>query len=413
MSGLTSAGRGRLGLVYACAMLQGLTVVSFPASSATLKAVHQFSDAQYGALFLPQVAATIAGSLAGGTLARRIGLSSLLLASVASALLAEACLASTACVAPSLAFVLVLAGSGLMGLGFGVAAAPLNGFPAIIAGSRADAALLGVHTAIGTGFCTGPLCASRFIAAGNWVHFPIALAGYALVCLSLLLLVRLPGNSQAASAVAHAGARERPARSPALWAFLAVAVLYAFAEGTLGNWAIIYLHEERGLPESSATLALSAFWAAIVLGRLLAALLVGKVAPERLWLALLLLLLLAFVMIPQASTQTGALVVFSFAGLACSAFFPLSVTLVTRRFPTHAASTASLMVAALMLGVGIASFSIGPLHARWSLANIYLGSAAYPAIALALVVTLLGPRRADRARGHAPAPNPVAQTDAP
>jgi len=391
MSALSSTS-ARLAVVYACAMLQGLTVVSFPASSATLKAMHQFSDAQYGALFLPQVAATIAGSIAGGALARRLGLSMLLLGSVATALLAESCLACTACASADLAFVLVLAGSALMGLGFGLSAAPLNGFPSLIARTRRDAALLGVHTAIGAGFCVGPLLAGSFIGSGMWSYFPIAIASYALGCLALVLLTSLPKN-QPASAVGDTGSAARPLQSKTLWAFLAVAVLYAFAEGTLSNWVVIYLHEERGLPESSATLALSAFWAALVVGRLLAALLVNAIAPDRLWRGLLVLMALAFLTVPLASTPARALGSFTFAGLACSAFFPLSVTLVTRQFPRHAADVGSMMVAALMLGVGTASFSIGPLHARWPLTTIYLGSALYPAIALAIAFVVVRPRR--------------------
>jgi predicted MFS family arabinose efflux permease len=100
------------------------------------------------------------------------------------------------------------------------------------------------------------------------------------------------------------------------------------------------------------------------------------------------------------------LIVFAFAGLACSAFFPLSVSLLSRRFPGHAAFTGSLMVASLMLGVGMASFSIGPLHARWPLATIYLASALYPAIAW-VVVTLMRPSR------RVPFEPPAAQTDIP
>lgn len=404
---VSSSVPARLALLYACAVLQGLTVVSFPASSATLKAVHQFSDAQYGALFVPQVVATILGSLAGGALARRIGLATLLRGAAAAALLAEACLASTACVGSGSAFLLVLTGSALMGLGFGLAAAPLNALPALILSARSDAALLGVHTAIGVGFCGGPLLASAFIASESWSGFPIAIALHALACLALGLAVSLPEPGPDPDAAAVSPSTEHVVRSRALWAFLAVAVLYAFAEGTLSNWAVIYLHEEQGLPESSATLALAAFWATLVIGRLLAALLVNVVAPERLWRGLLVLLMLAFVAVPRASTPAQALVVFAFAGLSCSAFFPLSVTLLSRRFPGHAAFTGSLMVASLMLGVGIASFSIGPLHDRWSLATIYLGSALYPAIAWAVAFVLVRPNR------RIACEPPVVQTDTP
>lgn len=406
MNAFTSVG-ARLGLIYACAMLQGLTVVSFPASSATLKTLHQFSDAQYGALFLPQVAATILGSIAGGALARRVGLASLLRGATATALLAEACLASTVCVGPMSAFPLVLVGSALMGLGFGLAAAPLNGLPALVAAARADAALLGVHTAIGAGFCVGPLLASALIGAGTWSNFPISIAAYALVCLSLALVISVPQQRPAPVATELSAKSQHLFRSTTLWAFLVVAVLYAFAEGTLSNWAVIYLHEEQGLPESSATLALALFWAALVIGRLLAALLVDVIAPERLWRGLLLLLMLAFVAVPRATTPAQALVVFAFAGFSCSAFFPLSVTLLLRRFPGHAAFTGSLMVAALMVGVGMASFSTGALHARWSLASIYLGSALYPAIAWAVTFRLVRPSR------RVPFEPPVVQSDTP
>lgn len=55
--------------VYLIAFLQGLTLVSFPASSAVLRQMHGFTDAQYGAIFLPQVALAVLGAVVGGTLA--------------------------------------------------------------------------------------------------------------------------------------------------------------------------------------------------------------------------------------------------------------------------------------------------------------------------------------------------------
>jgi len=64
-------------IVYAGALLQGMTLVSFPAVSAMLKQTLTLSDADYGALFLPQVAFAIVGAIAGGALARKIGLKAL------------------------------------------------------------------------------------------------------------------------------------------------------------------------------------------------------------------------------------------------------------------------------------------------------------------------------------------------
>jgi hypothetical protein len=53
-------------IVYAGALLQGMTLVSFPAVSAMLKQTLALSDADYGAIFLPQVALAIVGAVAGG-----------------------------------------------------------------------------------------------------------------------------------------------------------------------------------------------------------------------------------------------------------------------------------------------------------------------------------------------------------
>ena len=49
--------------VYLAALFQGLTLVSFPASSDVLRQAHGFSDAQYGAIFLPQVAVAFVSSM--------------------------------------------------------------------------------------------------------------------------------------------------------------------------------------------------------------------------------------------------------------------------------------------------------------------------------------------------------------
>jgi hypothetical protein len=61
-------------IVYAGALLQGMTLVSFPAVSAMLKQSFALSDADYGAIFLPQLAPAIVGAVAGGALPRAIGL---------------------------------------------------------------------------------------------------------------------------------------------------------------------------------------------------------------------------------------------------------------------------------------------------------------------------------------------------
>jgi predicted MFS family arabinose efflux permease len=84
---------------------------------------------------------------------------------------------------------------------------------------------------------------------------------------------------------------------------------------------------------------------------------------------------------------------FALAGLACSAFFPLTITLASQRFPEHVAWVSSMLIAALMVGVGLGSFVIGPLREWLSLESLYRLSAAYPIAVVGLALWLAGSRR--------------------
>ncbi len=163
--------------VYLIAFLQGLTLVSFPASSAVLKQMHGFTDAQYGAIFLPQVALAVLGAVAGGTLARRLGLQPLLWLAAAGNGLSQLALAASLWVMPALAFPTILAGTALLGLSFGLGGAPLNSYPPRFFPQRAPAAVVALHTLLGLGLMVGPLLADGFGRAGWWIGFPAVAAG--------------------------------------------------------------------------------------------------------------------------------------------------------------------------------------------------------------------------------------------
>jgi MFS family permease len=292
--------------IYAAGFLQGMTLVSFPASATVLKDTLDFTDAQYGLIFIPQIAATILSSLAGGGLVRRLGLSRLLVAALLANALSQLGLGAAVQFPDSRSgFHLVLCSTAMLGLAFGAGAAPLNTYPGLLFPRRKDTALVALHTLLGIGLAAGPLALRTFTAAGAWVGYPAVL-----ILLSMLLLVALLLSSAPACApfeeqgVGQEGStgRRNPLRATVFWVFAGIAVLYAFA------------------------------------------------------------------------------------GLACSAFFPLTVGLVSRVFPDSAAWVSSLMIAALMLGVGIGSFVIGPLRAGLSLERLYVYSAVYPAGAFLLAV---------------------------
>ena len=377
-----------MGLItlYLIAFLQGLTLVSFPASSAVLKQMHGFTDAQYGAIFLPQLALAVLGAVAGGTLARRLGLQPLLWLTAAGNGLSQLALAGSVWVMPTLAFPTILIGTALLGLSFGLGGAPLNSYPPRFFPRHAPTAVVALHTLLGLGLMIGPLLADGFGRTGLWIGFPLLLLSLSVALALTAMAVHLP---DAGGEPQRGASLNPPLTSGAFWIFVAIAVLYAFAEGTFGNWAVIYLSEVKGLPAGVATLALSVFWAAMVAGRLLVAVLVVRVAPQVIWLGLPMLMIAPFLLLPTANTPALGLGLFALAGLACSAFFPLTITLASAQFPEHVAWVSSMLIAALMVGVGLGSFMIGPLRQWLTLEQIYQLSTLYPVLVIGLAGWLM------------------------
>jgi len=329
--------------------------------------------------------------VAGGTLARRLGLQPLLWLAAAGNGLSQLALAASLWVMPALAFPTILLGTALLGWSFGLGGAPLNSYPPRFFPQRAPAAVVALHTLLGLGLMVGPLLADGFGRAGLWIGFPLSLLGLSGLLALLAATVRLPQD--AGGETERHATPNPPLKSGAFWVFAAIAVLYAFAEGTFSNWAVIYLREAKALPTGVAALALSVFWGAMVAGRLLVSVAVAWVAPLTIWLSLPALMIAAFLLLPAANTLALGLGLFALAGLACSAFFPLTITLASTRFPEHVAWVSSMLIAALMVGVGLGSFVIGSLREWLTLEHLYRLSALYPVAVLGLALWLTGSRR--------------------
>lgn len=371
-------------VTYAAAFTHGVAVVSYPASASVLKA-HALSDAAYGTIFLPQMIGTLIGSILGGRARsqRRTLALSLVAAAIAEVLLYAS---------PSAGIVTAMVGTTALGLGFGLAAAPLNGLPGQLFPNRAESALVLLHSVLASGFAIGPVLASRAIEMGHFSRLPFGV-GCTAAILAAAALVAVPPAHEVGEAVERDPVS---AASHLRLLFMAIVVLYALAEGTFANWAVVYLREERGIADAPAALALSMFWLSLTLGRLTVSALLRTVPAELIWPALPVAMLAAFLALPFVSTPALAILGFAFAGLACSAFFPLSVSLAAKHFPGGAARASALLTAALMIGVGIGSFVIGPLRSASSIATLYRVSALYPLIAVALCVQALAWGRVPR-----------------
>ncbi len=399
-------------VVYAGGLMQGLALVSFPAAATILTAAdgYGFSSSQYGSIFLPLFLGAVFSSLLAPGFARRRSLKQVLLLGFGADALAMATFALSATLTgvPFLAYGLVLLATGLLGIGFGLTLTAVNAFAASLFPRRAETAITALHTLLGTGTALAPLIVSLLMDGGGWWLLPVSVAIAAVILAGLAATQPLAIAAAATEGATPPGVASIVKALPGrFWVWIAFALLYGICETLFGNWGTVYLHQQRGLPDATANLALSVFWATVTVGRLLVAVVSARVPPLVIFRALPVLIAIALACVAVAFGPVLGVAAFAIAGLACSACLPLSIGTASSESPRFVETVSGWMVASYMLGFGIGAYAVGPLQqsADLQLSQVYLG-----AIAIALVMVLLAYLLV---RGRLPASRTVAPQGAP
>jgi fucose permease len=353
--------RTEVGLVYATGLVQGLALVTFPAASSIFTSPdgYGFSASRYGMMFVPQVILAILASSLGPSLARRWTLKRVLRAGMSADLLAMILLALSRLLqgVPAAAYGVLLVATGALGFGFGTVVMALNIYAEEFSPGREDRAVLSLNALLGAGTALAPLLVAIFTGLGAWWLLPLTVAA-ALAGLLLFSagrpLVATPGGATGAARSLHLPRR--------FWLFAAAVLLYGIAETLNGNWSGPYLTSERGVSAGGASVALAAFWGMVTIGRILFAALSTKTTVRWIYAGLPVLLIVAFQAILRVRGETGGVIAFGLAGLGCSAFFPLCISLSGQEFPRFAAAMSGELVAFYQAGYGVAAFGVGPLR---------------------------------------------------
>jgi fucose permease len=398
------ASRTEIGVVYFAGMLQGLALVTFPAASSIFTRADGFGfdSTRYGAMFLPQVIMAVLASGLAPLLARRWSLRSVLLLGIAGDIVSMALLGLSSLMigAPDAAFAVLLIATGALGLGFGATVMALNTFAEVFFPERSDGAVLALNALLGLGTALAPVLVAIFIGMGVWWLLPV-MVGCILVLIFAIAL-REPLRTNPAIATGAQRPLGRGSLPSRFWLYASAVFLYGIVETLNGNWATLYLSGERGVSPQGASMALAAFWAMVTVGRVLVAALSVRVSPRSIYLALPVLLLFTFQLAAHVQEELGGILAFAMAGLACSAFLPLSISFGGGEFPQLSAVMAGGLIAFYQLGYGVAAFGTGPLRdlMRLPFSTIFaLGSAI--AVPLAVVAALIVYRSRD-AQQHLP-----------
>jgi fucose permease len=257
---------------------------------------------------------------------------------------------------------------------------------------------------LGLGTALAPVFVAIFVGLGTWWGLP-ALTGVLLLGL-LLFSLRQPLRVGT-----EAGAAERPRERTVLpsrfWLYAAFALLYGVCETTNGNWATLYMTKVLGATAALASVALTAFWGMVTIGRVLFAAIGTWFPPGRTFRLLPFVVAAAFLvtsLLPRRNPLVGVLA-FGLAGLGCSALLPLTISFGEEDLTIIAASVAGWLIAFYQMGYGLAAFGVGPLQERagLQLTSIF-GLATLVALAMGALAHIIIKRRAVPSTERAQAP---------
>ncbi|MBV9077609.1 MAG: MFS transporter [Methylobacteriaceae bacterium] len=272
---------------------------------------------------------------------------------------------------------------GIAGLGSGTIDAGINAYAAARFSARK---VNWLHACYSVGATVGPTLMTLVLSAG--LGWRVGYAILATLLAGLALLFAATGSAWRAEAI-PAIVRVAPRKAP--WAALkhplvpvqtALFFTYTGVEATLGAWAFTTLHEERGAPAALAGAAVSAYFGAILAGRVLLGAAVDVIGADRL-VRLGTLGTLAGALLFAAGPAPLAYLGLVLAGLALAPIFPTLISRTAERLaPDIAIHAVGFKVSAAMVGSAALPIATG-------LAAQFLGLGAVGPIVVGTAIALL------------------------
>jgi fucose permease len=315
--------------------------------------------AALGILLAIGITATVIASAVAGRLLSRLSAGSLLAAGTA--------LTAVALIAEALTPALWMFACGMVvfGLGFGAVDAAVNVHAARHFSARQ---INWMHASYGAGATLGPLLATEMLGSGLSWHWVYGILGCGQAGLALVFTVT--GRAWAAphAAAASTARATDPARPPgnprptsmAVWGALTFVAVENGIESGAGIWGYVFLTQGRGLTDTAAGAALSAYWAMMFLGRVVLGAVAGRVGPSRLLGAAVAVVSVGCALMAVPGPSLLAVAGLMVVGLAAAPIFPLfTLSTAERVGGSDATRMVSLQVAASAVGSAALPAGIG------------------------------------------------------
>lgn len=355
----------RLVLYGATSLVLGFAVIVLPSAGFLFRdpALHGITDGQYGFLFLPMVAATIATGFGYQALSARFGRHRIFAAGFILTTLYLALILTAGFLGqrPSAVFLLLATAQTLLGFGFALLMTSISVFSIELFPNHRTSVLTALHAMFGAGALLCPLVLDLWHRANFWQgQVMVGIAELVIVgtaaMLSRSVPEGLPAHGGGAALNPFRVFAELPGRAKG---FIAALVLYGTIEAVVANWSSIYLTRERGFSVTTTAICLSLFWGFLTLGRVAATALAMKIEPRKLFRVAPFVVLAGLFLLKSVRSEADIFLPYMVIGLGCSYTFPVSVSLTTGYHDSRRHILPSFMLAGLMTGIGAGSTAIG------------------------------------------------------
>lgn len=400
-AGTSPRARLAAGIVASLTLLAvGWAGLLIPSLLRSIKETFDQTDAGIGLVYLVYALAYALGSFAGGPVTERAGRR----LTLGAAVLTTAAGVAGMGLAPSwLAFIVATVA---IGAGAGCLDGGANGLVLDVYREGRGRAMSLLHMSFSVGALAAPLLVGRLVEGGvTWQAVTVGTGAVISLLALAYAFVPMPSARRLAAtteASAVSGAERGSSRlltGPLLLLGLAIAA-YVASEIGVSNWVVAFLEPA---PLTTATLALSLYWAGLTVGRLLSSAIADRFDHVRFTIVCAIGMGVTIAVASLAPTLPLAIAAFFAAGIASGPVFPMIVAIGGERFPDRSAAVGGALTGMAVIGSTIYPPAMGLLSVTVGLTVAMLGSAA---LAIVCVLALWAFSRVTVARSH---PQPLTQ----
>ena len=246
------------------------------------------------------------------------------------------------------------------GFGMGLAVPAANLLVAEVNPGRRSATLNLLNFCWSAGAVACPFLVAAAAKSQTIPFFLAAVAGFGI--LMAIGIAAMPSYIVEPCATKDSGQNTAPAipwKSSAVLTLAALFFLYVGVENGFGGWVASYAKSLGSLAPALAVMTPSFFYAALMLGRWLAPLLLRTTDEIRLVRAGLLMACAGMAGLVLSHGLLGVMVSASLAGLGLSSVYPITISLLSREFGLASSRVGSLMFTMSNIGGGFMPWMVG------------------------------------------------------